>query len=102
MAVRQSAETTSSTSPTAGGCGVRVRARVVIRHRTATVAPSRSGHRALLRRRPPGPGRAPGGCGAGPDAVSYTHLRAHETPEHLVCRLLLEQKKSFIYTTALT
>src|SRR5665254_4920 len=22
--------------------------------------------------------------------VSYTHLRAHETPEHLVCRLLLE------------
>src|SRR5678815_147263 len=28
---------------------------------------------------------------AGP--VSYTHLRAHETPEHLVCRLLLEKKK---------
>ena len=27
-------------------------------------------------------------------AVSYTHLRAHETPEHLVCRLLLEKKKS--------
>src|SRR5674536_152152 len=25
-------------------------------------------------------------------AVSYTHLRAHETPEHLVCRLLLEKK----------
>ena len=25
--------------------------------------------------------------------VSYTHLRAHETTEHLVCRLLLEQKK---------
>ena len=24
--------------------------------------------------------------------VSYTHLRAHETPEHLVCRLLLEKK----------
>src|SRR5678815_2110181 len=22
--------------------------------------------------------------------VYYTHLRAHETPEHLVCRLLLE------------
>src|SRR5665254_7918 len=30
------------------------------------------------------PGRRP---------VSYTHLRAHETPEHLVCRLLLEKKK---------
>ena len=27
------------------------------------------------------------------DSVSYTHLRAHETPEHLVCRLLLEKKK---------
>ena len=26
------------------------------------------------------------------NAVSYTHLRAHETPEHLVCRLLLEKK----------
>src|SRR5674536_23775 len=25
------------------------------------------------------------------EAVSYTHLRAHETPEHLVCRLLLEK-----------
>eukprot|EP00658_Telonema_sp_P-2_P029887 TRINITY_DN22665_c0_g1_i1.p1 TRINITY_DN22665_c0_g1~~TRINITY_DN22665_c0_g1_i1.p1 ORF type:complete len:113 (+),score=33.52 TRINITY_DN22665_c0_g1_i1:127-465(+) len=29
-------------------------------------------------------------------AVSYTHLRAHETPEHLVCRLLLEKKKKSI------
>src|SRR5678815_4706114 len=27
---------------------------------------------------------------AGLVPVSYTHLRAHETPEHLVCRLLLE------------
>ena len=26
----------------------------------------------------------------GGNPVSYTHLRAHETPEHLVCRLLLE------------
>src|SRR5674536_393868 len=31
---------------------------------------------------------------SGPMAVSYTHLRAHETPEHLVCRLLLEKKKN--------
>src|SRR5678815_6055920 len=30
---------------------------------------------------------------SGDKAVSYTHLRAHETPEHLVCRLLLEKKK---------
>eukprot|EP00658_Telonema_sp_P-2_P039304 TRINITY_DN28121_c0_g1_i1.p1 TRINITY_DN28121_c0_g1~~TRINITY_DN28121_c0_g1_i1.p1 ORF type:complete len:103 (+),score=16.80 TRINITY_DN28121_c0_g1_i1:112-420(+) len=29
-------------------------------------------------------------------AVSYTHLRAHETPEHLVCRLLLEKKKGYL------
>src|SRR5678815_5920010 len=28
------------------------------------------------------------------ESVSYTHLRAHETPEHLVCRLLLEKKKN--------
>src|SRR5678815_1208073 len=28
----------------------------------------------------------------GTEPVSYTHLRAHETPEHLVCRLLLEKK----------
>ena len=32
------------------------------------------------------------GCAKAP--VSYTHLRAHETPEHLVCRLLLEKKKT--------
>eukprot|EP00658_Telonema_sp_P-2_P044347 TRINITY_DN3220_c0_g1_i10.p1 TRINITY_DN3220_c0_g1~~TRINITY_DN3220_c0_g1_i10.p1 ORF type:complete len:140 (+),score=13.83 TRINITY_DN3220_c0_g1_i10:392-811(+) len=30
------------------------------------------------------------------EPVSYTHLRAHETPEHLVCRLLLEKKKKKI------
>src|SRR5674536_374397 len=29
----------------------------------------------------------------GEKPVSYTHLRAHETPEQLVCRLLLEKKK---------
>ncbi|WDT38012.1 hypothetical protein PVA38_11675 [Streptococcus pneumoniae D39] len=27
------------------------------------------------------------------EAVSYTHLRAHETVLDLVCRLLLEKKK---------
>ena len=30
---------------------------------------------------------------AGLQAVSYTHLRAHETGRNLVCRLLLEKKK---------
>ncbi|GAB5815618.1 hypothetical protein JMUB7540_28180 [Staphylococcus aureus] len=29
--------------------------------------------------------------GDGLQAVSYTHLRAHETSAHLVCRLLLEK-----------
>src|SRR5678815_4385055 len=33
---------------------------------------------------------------AGYTPVSYTHLRAHETPEHLVCRLLLEKKKTYL------
>ena len=28
--------------------------------------------------------------------VSYTHLRAHETRHDLVCRLLLEKKKTQI------
>ena len=28
------------------------------------------------------------------ETVSYTHLRAHETGRNLVCRLLLEKKKS--------
>ena len=30
----------------------------------------------------------------GMEAVSYTHLRAHETVLDLVCRLLLEKKKT--------
>src|SRR5450756_2289152 len=30
----------------------------------------------------------------GHGAVSYTHLRAHETRHDLVCRLLLEKKKN--------
>ena len=32
----------------------------------------------------------------GEGAVSYTHLRAHETVLDLVCRLLLEKKKKNI------
>src|SRR5674536_365085 len=40
------------------------------------------------------PDRPPDRLPESPDVtpVSYTHLRAHETPEHLVCRLLLEKK----------
>ena len=31
---------------------------------------------------------------SGDTAVSYTHLRAHETSGNLVCRLLLEKKST--------
>ena len=31
------------------------------------------------------------------EAVSYTHLRAHETRSNLVCRLLLEKKKKLLH-----
>ena len=33
------------------------------------------------------------------DPVSYTHLRAHETVLDLVCRLLLEKKKTILQST---
>ena len=36
------------------------------------------------------------------DAVSYTHLRAHETVLDLVCRLLLEKKKKNTCDTRVT
>ena len=35
-------------------------------------------------------------------AVSYTHLRAHETSLHLVCRLLLKKNFFFFNDTATT
>ena len=47
---------------------------------------------------------ARGGCFAISEAydkyppVSYTHLRAHETDSYLVCRLLLEKKKTQTHT----
>ena len=36
----------------------------------------------------------------GAAAVSYTHLRAHETVLDLVCRLLLEKKKNRVRYTS--
>ena len=39
-------------------------------------------------------GSAPRGAEDGAEPVSYTHLRAHETGRKLVCRLLLEKKKT--------
>ena len=47
------------------------------------------------------PAFAAGGDVAGAVAVSYTHLRAHETGRNLVCRLLLE-KIFFFNDTATT
>src|SRR5678815_2554168 len=46
---------------------------------------ARSGSISMRVPRPEHSGHIP--CGE-LNAVSYTHLRAHETPEHLVCRLL--------------
>ena len=40
-------------------------------------------------------------CNCGSTAVSYTHLRAHETVLDLVCRLLLENKKNVLNTVYL-
>ena len=63
--------------------------------------PGAQGRRRPVIRRPAGGGvlggRRPRGTGraivhVGRAAVSYTPLRAHETPEQLVCRLLLEKK----------
>ena len=34
-------------------------------------------------------------------AVSYTHLRAHETVLEIVCRLLLDKKKTTTYENVL-
>ena len=39
-------------------------------------------------------GILPTGSGKSLCSVSYTHLRAHETRHELVCRLLLEKKKT--------
>ena len=44
-------------------------------------------------RRSPTPYHAAGNLALLLEAVSYTHLRAHETVLDLVCRLLLEKKK---------
>ncbi|WP_460366155.1 hypothetical protein, partial [Staphylococcus aureus] len=41
--------------------------------------------------------RSESGLRADRVAVSYTHLRAHETLSDLVCRLLLEKKLSLIH-----
>ena len=42
----------------------------------------------------PDAGEGPAQGADGGAAVSYTHLRAHETVLDLVCRLLLEKKKN--------
>src|SRR5665647_3846759 len=49
-------------------------------------------------RRSPDSAASPGTSALSPlypaTPVSYTHLRAHETDSYLVCRLLLEKKKT--------
>ena len=55
----------------------------------AVATPDRPGEGAALATEQLGLEQA---LGQGPAAVSYTHLRAHETVLDLVCRLLLEKK----------
>eukprot|EP00658_Telonema_sp_P-2_P065158 TRINITY_DN54479_c0_g1_i1.p1 TRINITY_DN54479_c0_g1~~TRINITY_DN54479_c0_g1_i1.p1 ORF type:complete len:127 (+),score=33.30 TRINITY_DN54479_c0_g1_i1:130-510(+) len=83
---------TPSGGSRSGGAGVQL---VTPRGKQWTCLPSspqqqQSSQHMLRHSAPTAVGRG-GGGGGGP--VSYTHLRAHETPEHLVCRLLLEKKK---------
>ena len=54
-------------------------------------------HELLRRYRVDAVVRLPSGSFMHTDAVSYTHLRAHETVLDLVCRLLLEKKKINIH-----
>ena len=65
-------------------------ARVLGRHR---IRPGPTSAASRTRRWPAGRGPSPRPPSRRPASVSYTHLRAHETPEHHVCRLLLEKKK---------
>ena len=52
-------------------------------------------HKTALRRERSGQLNIPLIIQAGYIAVSYTHLRAHETVLDIVCRLLLEKKKKY-------
>ena len=68
------------------------RARIIHHLGTGTDIPRMTGDKILGNdQEAPTPTTTGEGITAG--TVSYTHLRAHETPEHLVCRLLLEKKK---------
>ena len=50
----------------------------------------------IMELHPTNGGGGGGGVGGNTDPVSYTHLRAHETSLHLVCRLLLEKNFFFL------
>src|SRR5665213_1237197 len=71
--------------------GIRCRAIVV---ESARLSSMRLRHEEDIRRSCRGEtgGRRPVLKRSGLAAVSYTHLRAHETGRNLVCRLLLEKK----------
>ena len=58
----------------------------------ACITPSTTTSRRASRRAPPWRSASAATCRSS-GAVSYTHLRAHETVLDLVCRLLLEKKK---------
>src|SRR5665647_3751595 len=72
--------------PRSGDLGLRVRV-------GPAPAAARQEHPAFLGRLAQAPTLVGQGACA-PAPVSYTHLRAHETDSYLVCRLLLEKKKT--------
>src|SRR5660397_282311 len=81
--VRQSVVEQTGSDPNDGaGCGRQPHAHI-------HVARKRTGLQAAVFGAP----REVGEPQASVEAVSYTHLRAHETKANLVCRLLLEKKK---------
>ena len=80
-----------SAKPQPGAEQVEVRPQVVHRDDATRERQARTERFFEARREEQAAARVAASARQGP--VSYTHLRAHETPEHLVCRLLLEKKK---------
>src|SRR5258708_23728173 len=70
------------------------------RFRSAHPAPARRGKPVRWRVRPPRPHRRArrGPPQAGRNPRSEEHTSELQSPDHLVCRLLLEKKKKSIYT----
>src|SRR5665647_3952464 len=82
--------TTSATSVTALDRSSRETTKDLVKASSRSDEPIRSAGSMPPTSRPPSPPELAAAMIA--EAVSYTHLRAHETDSYLVCRLLLEKK----------